>query len=138
MQGMAEKGGKREGAGRPKGSRNKATLALQALFDDEAEVIGRKAVELAKQGDMAAIRLVLERIMPARKDMPVTFEMGRLERMEDITIFMQQMMQSVAGGDLTPQEAHILAGLLEQQRKNITSASLEKKLDALHSLLIKR
>ncbi len=80
---MTDKGGKREGAGRPRGSRNKATLALQCLFEDEAELIGRKAVELAKQGDMQAIKLVLERIMPARKDMPVSFEMGRLERIED-------------------------------------------------------
>ena len=39
-------------AGRPRGSRNKATLALQCLFEDEAELIGRKAVELAKQGDI--------------------------------------------------------------------------------------
>jgi hypothetical protein len=134
---MIDKGGKREGAGRPRGSRNKATLALQTLFEDEAELIGRKAVELAKDGDMQAIKLVLERIMPARKDMPISFEMGRLERIEDIATAMQKIMQAVAGGELTPQEAQLIATLLEQQRKNITSASLEKKIDALQNLLIK-
>jgi hypothetical protein len=135
--GQFDKGVSGNPAGRPRGSRNKATLALQTLFEDEAELIGRKAVELAKDGDMQAIKLVLERIMPARKDMPISFEIGRLERIEDIATAMQKIMQAVAGGELTPQEAQAIATLLEQQRKNITSASLEKKIDALQNLLIK-
>ncbi len=51
---------------------------------------------------------------------------------------MQEIMQAVAGGELTPQEAQAIANLLEQQRKNIATASLEKKIDALQNLLIKR
>ena len=34
-------------AGRPKGSRNRSTLALEAIFEAEAEAITRKAIELA-------------------------------------------------------------------------------------------
>ena len=45
--------------GKPKGARNKATLAAEALLDGEAEAITRKAIEKAKEGDMAAIRLCL-------------------------------------------------------------------------------
>ena len=47
--------------GRPKGTRNKTTLAMEALLDGEAEAITRKAIEKAKEGDMVAIRLCLER-----------------------------------------------------------------------------
>jgi uncharacterized protein DUF5681 len=47
-------------AGQPKGSRNKATLAVEALLDGEAEEITRKVIELAKKGDLVAIRLCLE------------------------------------------------------------------------------
>ena len=36
-------------AGQPKGSRNKATLAVEALLDGEAEEITRKVIELAKK-----------------------------------------------------------------------------------------
>ena len=43
--------------GKPKGVRNRLTLAAEALLDGEAETITRKAVELAKDGDMTAIRL---------------------------------------------------------------------------------
>src|SRR4029077_7685570 len=35
-------------SGRPKGSRNRTTLAAEALLDGEAEQLTRKAIELAK------------------------------------------------------------------------------------------
>src|SRR5918997_104236 len=61
--------------GRPKGARNKATLAAEALLDGEAEALTRKAVEMALSGDATAMRLCLERIAPPRKDRPVSFAM---------------------------------------------------------------
>src|ERR1700693_659671 len=48
--------------GRPKGSRNKSTLALEALLDGQAEALTQKAVELALAGDITALRLCLDRI----------------------------------------------------------------------------
>ena len=38
-------------AGRPKGSRNRSTLVLEAIFEGEAEKLSRKAIELALDGD---------------------------------------------------------------------------------------
>lgn len=43
-------------AGKPKGARNKATMLIEELLDGEANAIGRKAVEMAKNGDTTAIR----------------------------------------------------------------------------------
>lgn len=48
--------------GRPKGSRNKTTMAMLELLDEEAEAITRRVIERAKKGDMLAIKLVLERV----------------------------------------------------------------------------
>ena len=39
-------------SGRPKGARNKATIAVEALLDNEAEVLTRKVIELALAGNM--------------------------------------------------------------------------------------
>ena len=39
--------------GRAAGSRNRATLAIEALLEGEGEALTRKAIELAKAGDMA-------------------------------------------------------------------------------------
>jgi hypothetical protein len=53
-------------AGRPRGVRNKTTLAVEALLGDEAQTITRRAIELAKAGDRTALRLCLDRIEPPR------------------------------------------------------------------------
>ena len=42
-------------SGRPRGARNKTTLAVEALLDGEAEVLPRKAIERAKEGDSVAL-----------------------------------------------------------------------------------
>ena len=60
--------GNRLGRGRPQGSRNKATLAIEALLDGESDKLTRKAVDLAMKGDTTALRLCLERLCPPRKD----------------------------------------------------------------------
>jgi hypothetical protein len=38
-------------AGKPKGTRHRATLAVQAILDNEAKALTRNAIELAKAGD---------------------------------------------------------------------------------------
>ena len=128
---MTEKGGKREGAGRPKGSRNKATLALQSLFEGEAATIGRKAIELAKEGDMQAIKLVIERVMPTRKDMPVTFAMPALNNPQDILSVTASLISGVAGGEITPSEGKAITDLLEGYRKHYETLELEQRIIAL-------
>ena len=70
-------------AGRPKGARNRSTLALETLLDGQAEALTQKAIELALAGDMAALRLCLDRILPARKDRPVSIEMPTIDTAED-------------------------------------------------------
>src|SRR6516225_9807088 len=54
-----EKGRSGNPAGRPRGSRNRSTLAAQLLLQGEAEALTRKAVELALGGDPTALRLCL-------------------------------------------------------------------------------
>ncbi len=46
------------------------------LAGGQAETITQKAVDLALGGDSTALRLCLERLAPARKDAPVSFELG--------------------------------------------------------------
>ena len=48
--------------GRPKGARNRSTMAALAIMEADAETISRKAVELALGGDLTAIKIVLDRL----------------------------------------------------------------------------
>ena len=62
-------------AGRPRGSRNRATLAMEALLEEGAAQLIHKAMTMALAGDTAALRLCLERILPARRDRVVHLEL---------------------------------------------------------------
>src|SRR6516162_10640502 len=66
-------------AGRLPGTRNRATMAAEALLDGEAQALTRKAIELALAGDTVALRLCLERIMPARKSRTLKLKMPSME-----------------------------------------------------------
>src|SRR3984957_8596577 len=77
------KGASGNPGGRPAGARNKALLAMEALLDGEAEAITRVAVDKAKEGDPTALRLCLERILPPRKDRPVSFSLPQLGTVTD-------------------------------------------------------
>ena len=117
------------------GSRNKATLAVQELFDTEAETIGRKAIELALAGDMTAIRLVLERILPPRRDMPINIELPDIAKIEDTTSVMTNIISAVASGEITPSEGEAISSLVEQQRKNIETVILSKQIKSLEAII---
>lgn len=117
--------------GRPAGSRNAATVAVEILLEGEAEAIGRKAVELALAGDTLALRLVLERIAPVRRSRPVPFQMPEVKAAGDIVRGIGAVLQAAAAGDLAPDEAATIAGILETKRRAIEMTDLEQRLSAL-------
>jgi Family of unknown function (DUF5681) len=92
-------------AGKPKSTRNKTTMAVEALLAGEAETLTRKAIELAKAGDLAALRVCLDRIAPPRKDRPVLFELPPVASAADAAKAAAALLEAVAVGDLTPAEA---------------------------------
>src|SRR5947209_3639179 len=71
-------------SGRPPGSRNKSTLAVEQLLAGDAEEITMKAIEMAKGGNMAAVRLCLDRLFPAPKQRPVQLELPILQNAADL------------------------------------------------------
>ena len=71
-------------AGRPPGSRNRAALLMEALLEDEAEQICRKAVDLALKDNTRALQLCLDRLMPPPKDRVVSFDLPKLQSLDDI------------------------------------------------------
>ena len=87
--------------GRPKGSRNAVTLALETLLDGQAQALTQKAIDLALSGDMAALRICLDRILPARRDRPVAFELPPIESAQDAAATVSAVLAAVAAGDLT-------------------------------------
>ena len=114
--------------GRPPGSRNKTTRAIDALLDGEAEALTRKAIELAKAGDLVALRLCLDRICPPRKDRPVRFALPELRTAADAKLAASALLKAVADGDLTPSEASEIGRLLDSYTRILEREEFEKRL----------
>lgn len=66
--GQFTKGTSGNSSGRPPGSRNRTTLLMESLLEGQAEQLMQKTIELALAGEITALRLCLERIVPPRKE----------------------------------------------------------------------
>ncbi len=119
------------GKGRPAGSRNKATLALQSLLEGEGEALARKAIELALEGDTTALRLCLERLIPPAKDKPLSLKLPNAVTVSEIAGAVAEVLKAVAAGEITPSEGQAVAALLDQHRKALETAELERRIEAL-------
>jgi hypothetical protein len=104
---------------------------MENLLGYETEAIGRKAVEMAIKGDMAAIRLCMDRLAPARKDEPVAFELPPLEKPADSVAAAATLVAAVAEGELTPSEAAQLAKVIEVYVRAIETKVFDERLTSL-------
>ncbi|QDM19304.1 hypothetical protein FNL53_03750 [Tardiphaga sp. vice278] len=118
-------------AGKAKGTRNRATLALEVLLDGQAEILTQKAIDLALTGDIAALRLCLDRILPARKDRPVSFEMQPITTAADAKEASAALLVAVSTGNLTPSEAAEIGKLVDGYVKSIEITEVLARLDRL-------
>ena len=128
--GMFEPGGP-GGPGRKAGSRNKATLILDALADGEAETILQKQIDLAKEGDQRAAEVILSRVWPARKSRPVALNLPAMESAADVVKALSVVAASMASGEITPEEAQAVAAVLEGKRRAVETVALEARIAAL-------
>jgi hypothetical protein len=121
--------------GRPKGSRNKTTTALEALLDGEAAAITRKAIEKALEGDIAALRLCVDRVLPARRDRPVAFELPKIETAADASEASSAVLGACAEGTLSTREAAEVMALIATHCKTLELTDIEARLTALEKRL---
>ncbi|MCA8278504.1 DUF5681 domain-containing protein [Burkholderia cepacia] len=115
-------------AGKPRGARDKRT-ALRELLQPHAADLVAKAVELAKAGDTTALRICIDRCIPAikAKDAPVD--------LPDLTGSLveqgEAVMRAMARGRITPDEANAVMQVISAQARIIEVDELEKRLSIL-------
>lgn len=127
------KGNSANPAGRPKGSKNAALVALDALGTDAAQDLLKSVIEKAKEGDMQAARIILDRVWPAPKGRHVTFTMPKVESASDVARAVGGILEAVANGLLTIEEGQGLASILESQRKALELGELEARITELEN-----
>ena len=132
--GRFQKGRSGNPAGRPRGSRNTATLAAEAMLEGEAEALTRKAIEMALGGDTVALRLCLERVYPARKDRHVTFALPPITSARDAADIAASVAEAVAGGDLTPAEGVEIAKVVDVYVRAYQTAKLNDRVERVEQM----
>jgi len=96
-------------AGRPRGSKNRTALAVQALLDGEAEGLTRVAVEKALAGDIVALRLCMDRILPVKRERAIELDLPALEGSQDSLRAIGTVLEAVGAGEITPTEGQAVA-----------------------------
>lgn len=119
--------------GRPKGARHKTTRAIEDLLEGEAEGLTRKAIDMALEGDTTALRLCLERLAPARRDVTVEFDLPHIESAQEAAQAARAVLQAVSDGRMTPSEAATVMALVESFRKTLEMTEIEQRIAALEA-----
>ena len=123
-----EKGQSGNPLGRPPGSRNKATIIAETLLQGEVEELTRVAIERAKAGDMAALRMCLDRAAPPSKRRPIAVELPPLTSAADAASALAAITAAVAAGELTPAEGGELFRLVEGYARMFEVATFAQSL----------
>jgi Family of unknown function (DUF5681) len=118
-------------AGRPKGARGRATILAEGLFEGEAQDIIRAAIDLAKSGDVSAIRVCLDRIAPRRRDRAIAFDLAPLHTAADAAAALSAITAAVSAGDLTPSEAADLVKLVDGFTRTLEATAFEERVARL-------
>ena len=118
-------------AGKPPGTKHHATRMAEHLMEGAAESVVQAVLAAAQGGDMVAARLVLERIAPVRKGRPVLLPLPAVNTAADVLTALGATVKAMADGDITPDEAATVAGVLEVKRRAIETAELETRIAAL-------
>ena len=125
--------------GRPVGTRNKTTLAALSLIEDEGEQLARKAVELALDGDLPALKLCMDRLLPPAKERPLeAFSLPQLNDQRSVLDALDTIANKLSQGELLPAEATSICKVLEQYRKHFETAELSERLETLERTLMVR
>jgi hypothetical protein len=101
------------------------------LAEGEAEEVIRQAVEKAKAGNEACLRMLLDRLWPPRKGQPVQLDMAPLKTAKDLMNAMTSLWSAIAEGRLTPDEGSALSLVAERSMQVLNQHELIKRIEAL-------
>ncbi len=136
-----EKGQSGNPAGRPQGALGKVTKYRQQL-EDAAPQILNKLIELAKDGDIQALRICVERLIPKTNMMPVNLV---IENEPDLVgsstypvLVGKELIKQTAAGEVSPDIAKVFISVLESHRRIIEMNEIEPLVIQLKAVLEKQ
>lgn len=118
--------------GRPKGIKDRR-VALRDIFEAHADELAQTAIKLALSGDVAALRICIDRIIPPVREDRLQVALPDITDAAGCTEAQAAIMKAVASGELLPSQGEALAGLVEHRRRAIETTEIMKRLEALEA-----
>jgi Family of unknown function (DUF5681) len=125
-------------AGRPRGARNKKTIALEALLDGESEALMQKMIGMAKVGDDLAMRLCMERMLAPQRERPVPLHLPRIDSEADARRASAEVIAALGEGEITPKEAEHLMRAIAGAAVIMQSSEIAARLQRIEQRLAER
>ena len=118
-------------AGRPKGTAKVAKL--RSLIEADMPEVIAKVVELAKEGDMSAAKLLVDRVIPTIR--PVEQPRVTLPAGGSLVERGEAVLSAMLEGKIAPGEAQAALSALAAQARLVEVAEIEKRLAMLEERL---
>jgi hypothetical protein len=104
---------------------------MQEMLEREAEKLVKKAVELAMAGNIGALRLCLDRLVPAPGNEPLVCEMPPLAKTADAVAAIAGIASAAVAGDISADEAAKLAKVVSLYINTLEAHDFEDRLAQL-------
>lgn len=129
--GRFKKGQSGNPRGKPKGARHNASLMAEKLFEKDIEIVCNQVINQAKDGNLQAAKIILDRLLPPKKDRPINFKLPFIKNIADAVEAGRLICFAVGNGEITPLEGESLSKIVEIQTKNIELFDFEIRLHAI-------
>jgi hypothetical protein len=120
-------------AGRPRGSKNRTTVLAQALLAGEETALLRKAIELAKAGNVPMLKFLLDRFLP--KDRLIKVDIPPLNHPDEAIDGMAAISGAIANGQITPSEGAALSNVISGWSRAIELWETSRHIEAIEDSL---
>jgi len=118
--------------GRGAGTKDKRT-ALRQLLVPHQEKLVETLIAFAEAGDMSAMKICMDRMMPPLREDPIRVTIPKIENANDCTLAQANVLNAVAAGEMLPGEGQVLSSLINAQRLAYETSTMAEKLDRIQA-----
>ena len=122
-------------AGRPQGSRNKVSILLDGMLQEQAELLLQTAIDEALSGDSQTLRALIDKLLPNKKDSLINIKIPPATAAKDLSAITGAILKAVGTGKLTPLEATALSKIVDSHRSAIELFDIEDRINKIENKL---
>ena len=120
-------------AGRVPGTRNRATMIMEQLFDGASSDVSKKALAEAMNGDGATLRLIVRSLIGPRRHRASSFALPELRSAADVAPAIAAIAAAAAEGAISTGEACEMSQVVERYTRALAAEEIETRLQRLES-----